>query len=201
MRSRLHALYSFGETPYGSTTEPREFGSGGSQGVYYLGLGMDGGAGGAGGGRIHINASGVIDMPVSAWISADGGRGVAKNPTQGMAVAREPMRFICSHLTMVAGGGGSGGSINMYARTVTGNGLVSADGGGHSSYSPGVGGGGRIALHTTDRVGVVVEGALHTAACSRSVCPLVHSDSPSAELASVWRLTELLPCRGWYHLH
>jgi hypothetical protein len=81
--------------------------------------GYYGEAGGAGGGWVWIHAG---NLKIDGWISAGGGGGGGNNA-----------------------GSGSGGSILVYARGLSGAGVVRADGGAHQVG----GGGGRVALHYT----------------------------------------------------
>ena len=119
-------------TQYGSTQHPFSFGSGGGSAVDYARVGRDGGAGGPGGGRIRVNATRIVDLPIYSLMRADGKRGVNTARTQG--------------------GGGSGGSVDVNAPRLVGNGWVTANGGSHTTYQPGAGGGGRIAVHVNEPV-------------------------------------------------
>ena len=90
------------------------------------GLGSGGGTystfavGGAGGGAIRLNVAGVLQ--VYGRISASGGNAITPS-----------------------GGGGSGGSVFLSVGTLTGTGVISADGGAGNLLGGG-GGGGRIAI-------------------------------------------------------
>ncbi len=103
---------------YGSIEQPSQPGSGGGGGT---------GPSGAGGGAIRIEAPTVH---VDGVISADGGHGGGHD------------------IKAKYGGGGSGGSIWITCKTITGqSGKVSADGGSGSIYAGG-GGGGRVSIET-----------------------------------------------------
>lgn len=113
-------------SPYGSTTEPTQFGSGG-------GGGSGSYQGGNGGGAMKLMVSGTLTN--NGWIMANGGNGVY-NASQ-------------------FAGGGSGGSVWIQTDILAGSGAVTANGGNggrhNGTYFAGGGGGGRIAsLFTTD---------------------------------------------------
>jgi cysteine-rich repeat protein len=95
-----------GGSTYGSSTQPIDLGSGGGNS--------------AGGGAIHLAASGT--MNISGTVSANGTN--------------------CASST---GGCGSGGSVWLQANTLTGSGTVTVNGGNNSNPAGG-GGGGRIAI-------------------------------------------------------
>ena len=78
--------------------------------------------GGAGGGAIQLNVSGILQ--VDGHISANGGNGSG-----------------------TGGGGGSGGSIWLTTGTLIGSGSISANGGNGADSIGGGGGGGRIAIY------------------------------------------------------
>ena len=104
--------------PYGDLYEPYVFGSAGGPGPGNI-------HGGAGGGVLWLNVTGVIH--IDGVVSANGADGVAGG-----------------------GGGGSGGSIWMYCRLIKGYGKITANGGRGSTSTahPGAGGaGGRIAVY------------------------------------------------------
>jgi hypothetical protein len=103
---------AYGGTPYGSVTAPIDLGSGG--GGYSAVLG------GAGGGAVRLNVTGVLQ--VDGLISAAGGPAITPSA-----------------------GGGSGGTISLTAGTLTGSGMIAANGGAGNSLGGG-GGGGRIAI-------------------------------------------------------
>lgn len=110
---------SAGGGAYGSFTEPTEFGSGG-------GYPSCCGAGGWGGGAIHLNVKGQVR--VDGAINVNGGYG-------GEAAGW-------------GGGAGAGGSIWIECAELTGSGMITANGG-VSAYGGAVGGGGgggRISL-------------------------------------------------------
>ena len=71
---------------YGSSSDPRTFGSGGGRGCYYYGsCTSQYGAGGRGGGRIYMNAS-TIEIASGATVSADGTQGVTSSGYVGGGV-------------------------------------------------------------------------------------------------------------------
>jgi hypothetical protein len=104
-----------GGTTYGSQTSPTTFGSGGGYFYAYS-------VGGAGGGAIQLNVSGILQ--VDGHISANGGNGSG-----------------------TGGGGGSGGSVWLTTGTLIGSGSISANGGNGADSIGGGGGGGRIAIY------------------------------------------------------
>jgi hypothetical protein len=104
-----------GGITYGSQTSPTTFGSGGGYFYAYS-------VGGAGGGAIQLNVSGILQ--VDGHISANGGNGSG-----------------------TGGGGGSGGSIWLTTGTLIGSGSISANGGNGADSIGGGGGGGRIAIY------------------------------------------------------
>ena len=113
----------WGGTTYGVFEDPVHFGSGGGPGA-----GHDGGAGG-----------GVVRLTVAGNLKVDGA--ITAN---GLTDA--------SRVITWGGGGGSGGSICFRAGTLSGAGLISAEGGdGHEAPNSrcGGGGGGRIAIYTS----------------------------------------------------
>lgn len=112
-----------GGTGYGVYTLPTEFGSGGGNRSGYASTG------GHGGGVVKLSVGGTLT--VTGTITADGNVGANSGD-------RKP-------------GGGSGGSILITTGTITGNGIVKANGaqGGDSNYDGGSGGGGRIAIYYT----------------------------------------------------
>lgn len=124
---------------YGNTSlTPLIGGSGGAGGggtSSYIG-----GAGGGGGGALLIASSGTIRVNTGGAITANGGIGAVYPRTN------------CNDWDFTyAGGGGSGGGIRLIANVITGEGTISADGGGASvnacsSYDGGDGGSGRIRL-------------------------------------------------------
>jgi hypothetical protein len=108
---------AYGGSTYGSVSAPVDFGSGGGSYIPYA-------SGGAGGGAIRLNVTGMLWL--DGKISANGSPGLGEG-----------------------GGGGSGGSVWVTAGTLTGAGTISADGGmgnGFGLTGGGGGGGGRIAL-------------------------------------------------------
>ena len=90
---------ALGGTGYGSLTQPVDLGSGGGYGAAGSGA-----VGGSGGGAVKIVASG--DLILDGLISANG-----------------------ADATNSRSGGGSGGSIWLSARTITGAGVLAANGG------------------------------------------------------------------------
>ena len=103
---------AYGGSTYGSVTAPTLMGSGGGGNSYA--------PGGAGGGAIRLNVTGILE--VDGRISAAGGAGLN-----------------------ASSGGGSGGSIYLTVGTLAGSGVISANGG-MGNYLGGGGGGGRIAI-------------------------------------------------------
>ena len=112
-------------TTYGNVEDPRDPGSAGSA----SGITATGSVGGAGGGAVLIQASGAVT--VGGSIVADGG------DSSGTGYR----------------GGGSGGGISVFCRTIGGTGTLAARGGwggdraGRTPGHNGFGGGGRIAVH------------------------------------------------------
>jgi hypothetical protein len=106
-----------GGTTYGSQTSPTMYGSGGGQLMPYS-------FGGAGGGAIQLNVSGILQ--VDGRLSANGGSGSGSG-----------------------GGGGSGGSISLTSGILAGSGSITANGGNGADSIGGGGGGGRIAIYPT----------------------------------------------------
>jgi hypothetical protein len=104
-----------GGVPYGSSLLPTAFGSGG--GIPVGGLTESGPS--AGGGALNLSVGGTLT--VNGTVTANGNDGELDT------------------------GGGSGGSLYLTVNTLSGNGLVSADGG--NAGDGGGGGGGRIAVY------------------------------------------------------
>jgi hypothetical protein len=104
-----------GGTTYGSQTSPTTYGSGGGQLMPYS-------FGGAGGGAIQLNVSGILQ--VDGRLSANGGSGSGSG-----------------------GGGGSGGSLWLTTGVLIGSGSITANGGNGAGTIGGGGGGGRIAIY------------------------------------------------------
>ncbi|NOQ56005.1 MAG: hypothetical protein GQ477_04340, partial [Nanohaloarchaea archaeon] len=117
---------SNGGDPYGSLTNTQAMGSGGA------GAG-EGTVGGAGGGLIRLNISGILT--VNGSIKADGNGG--------------------SGSLNCGGGGGSGGSIFIEAETIAGNGTIQANGGNHGGSRGGAGSGGRISIYCTTDISTI----------------------------------------------
>ena len=112
---------------YGSITAPIDMGSGGGYGWYTNQMNV---GGGTGGGAIHLTVNGLLhnEGEITAH-GANGGRGNV-------------------YTAYWSGGGGSGGSIWLDVNTITGNGVIAANGGnGGWTNLAGGGGGGRIALY------------------------------------------------------
>ena len=103
-----------GGAVYSSITSPTALGSGGGNIV-------PNSPGGAGGGSIRLNVTGIFDA--SGTISANGNNG-----------------------SCLGGGGGSGGSVWLSAGTLTGVGTIAANGGNGAEGTGGGGGGGRISI-------------------------------------------------------
>ena len=111
-----------GGEPYGSESEPLDFGSGGGHPWDYDG------EGGAGGGVVRLAVGG--NMMVNGEIKSNGLEGVPR------------------------GGGGSGGSVCIIAKNISGEGKITSDGGDWSPdhYYAGGGSGGRIAINYENMV-------------------------------------------------
>jgi len=111
-----------GGTTYGSVTNPVNSGSSGRR--------SGGTYGRAGGGTARVNVGGMLTLNGS--ILADG--------------------YVHYNTGSEAAGGGSGGSVNIVAGSLSGNGTISANGGGYSTANAGgsAGGGGRIAVVLTN---------------------------------------------------
>ena len=112
-----------GGITYGSVTNPADFGSGG-------GRTYNGYTGGAGGGAVKLEVSGTLTVDGDIVTDGSGGKCV----------------------TTHSSGGGSGGSIWLRARKLTGSGSIRAHGGPTYQYPGytvcgGSGGGGRIAIY------------------------------------------------------
>jgi hypothetical protein len=125
--------YHANDTSFGNTY--------GTDNLTHLLGGSGGGAGGlsgggAGGGAISIEADGNGTVTISSGgeISANGG-GVSNSTING-------------------GGGGSGGSIRIAGKSIHNSGSIQAKGGvpptTSSTYSGGIGGGGRVAFNYSD---------------------------------------------------
>lgn len=108
---------------YGSITAPDELGSGGRS-SQYIALAGDGG--------------GLIKLEVSGNLTVDG------------AILSHGLQGNCWGSNFFCGGGGSGGSIHIVAGTLTGSGLIAANGGNGGGTRGGGGAGGRIALYYTN---------------------------------------------------
>ena len=121
-----NALLSGGSV-YGSFSSPSELGSGGGNGWYTSQMNVPGGSGG---GVVRITVGGEMTLEGSITANGtDGGRGNV-------------------YLAYWSGGGGSGGSIWLDVDTLTGSGVISANGGnGGWGNRAGGGGGGRIAVY------------------------------------------------------
>ena len=121
-----------GGVTYGDLYFPADFGSGGGNASGSSGGAPVANSGGAGGGLLHLIVSGLLQ--VDGQILADGGDG-----------SRPFYRA----------GGGSGGSILIECGTMSGSGIIGANGGAGNSQSgsarAGGGGGGRIAVYTCDQ--------------------------------------------------
>ena len=118
-----------GVVEYGSILQPVTLGSGGGTSTSSASNGF----GGAGGGAIKLDVTGILT--VSGSITADGMVGTY-NSTNG------------------CGGGGAGGSLWLVAGTLAGNGTITANGGVGAlggGYYGGGGGGGRIAYYYTTK--------------------------------------------------
>lgn len=111
-----------GGVGYGSIITPNELGSGGKSYSYSA-------AGGAGGGLIKIN--------------------VAEALTVNGSILAHGLSGICWGGSYYCAGGGAGGSIYVTAGTLSGSGLIGANGGNGGGTRGGGGAGGRIALYYT----------------------------------------------------
>ena len=109
-----------GGATYGNQTLPNTFGSGGGSVSTYS-------IGGAGGGAIQLNVSGILQ--VDGGISANGGNGSGSG-----------------------GGGGAGGSIGLTCGIISGSGSITVNGGNGAGSIGGGGGGGRIAISPTSNL-------------------------------------------------
>ena len=107
--------YAPGGIAYDSTTSPINPGSGGGSVSPYS-------IGGAGGGAIRLNVTGILQA--DGRISANGGNGSG-----------------------AGGGGGAGGSIWLTVGTLSGTGSITANGGSGADSIGGGGGGGHIAIY------------------------------------------------------
>jgi hypothetical protein len=105
--------YALGGSAYDFTMSPTSLGSGGGSSSPSIG--------GAGGGAIQLNVSGILEA--DGRISANGGNGSG-----------------------LGGGGGSGGSIWLTVGTLSGVGSITANGGSGVDSVGGGGGGGRVAI-------------------------------------------------------
>jgi RHS repeat-associated protein len=116
---------------YGSYLAPTDLGSGGSLGC------CNSGYGNSGGGAIQFTVSGTLTL--NGAITANGLAGTEYGGVSDTVA------------TSGGGLGGSGGSINITAATITGSGSMTATGGVGGPSGGGGGGGGRIAvLYTTN---------------------------------------------------
>jgi len=124
-----------GGAAYDVVDNPSMPGSGGGVGIYRPYWGSYYAAGGAGGGLVQISVDG--ELRLEGVISANGANGQAVHTRSGGM----PNRHI-----YYSGGGGSGGTVNINALTVSGNGSVIAVGGnGGYTNRAGGGAGGHIA--------------------------------------------------------
>ena len=183
---RQYNDYSRG-VPYGSAEEPEQAGSSGGSSQY--------GLGGAGGGAIRIEATGILR--VDGCLTADG-----KASANGV---------YC--------GSGSGGGIWVTCACITGNGVVSVVGGAlanhalptQTNYGCFAGGGGRIALHYDP----AVQTAEMAAGLTISAAPGIYDKArvnaqdankyrSNADMGTVWmtdaKLLGLLGTRLWGQL-
>lgn len=113
---------------YGSRTNPDDLGSGGGMSTYNPYSTDFLPRGGSGGGLLKLNVSG--ELINNGTIASNG----------GIPLSAPPAFY-------QTGGGGSGGSINIHAPTVSGTGVVTAHGGAAFNNTLGGGGsGGRIAI-------------------------------------------------------
>jgi hypothetical protein len=141
--------YGSGGASYGNPSMiPLIGGSGGGGGA---GVTNVSGGGGGGGGAILIASSGTIKINSAGSITAKGGNGAYAGSYLCSAVGGN-----CGgNSSLNAGGGGSGGAIRLVANVITGEGTITATGGGSPyinatcsqyTYIGGAGGDGRIRL-------------------------------------------------------
>ncbi len=129
-----------GGAAYDSKDKPSEVGGGGGNGGDYP-------LGGYGGGRVSISVRGKLLL--NGEIHADGRDGQAEAGYISDVV--DPANYI-----PLFGGGGAGGAIYLNVWTLSGSGLITADGGSSGRYGKpavtkgGGGGGGRIAVYYGD---------------------------------------------------
>ncbi|MBI3296976.1 MAG: hypothetical protein HYZ75_02340 [Elusimicrobia bacterium] len=117
--------FAAGGTYNGSLTNPVSYGSAGGAGYICSGQSL----GGNGGGIVSINVQGTLTL--SGSVKANGNVGGTGSGNAG-------------------GGGGAGGTININAASVTGNGVLQANGGNAAGNPLGGGGsGGRVRLVIT----------------------------------------------------
>ncbi len=116
-KGNAYSSLTFGGTTYGDFFTPDTMGSGGGGGTI---------AAGNGGGAIKLTSANQIEISPAGAITSPGGNGA--NSTNDSA-------------------GGAGGSVWLIAHTISGSGVVSANGGIGGASAGGGGGGGRVALY------------------------------------------------------
>ena len=162
--------------PYGSALlQPLIGGSGGGGGRG--GTNFPGSGGGGGGGALLVAASGTINLVAGGWIDVQGGDG---GGLSGSGVGGQ-------------GAGGSGGAVRLIATTMTGTGIVYANGGcvnssntprqscGTAAYGPG-GSDGRIRIEAEN---LTYTAATQPAYSVDTPGPIFLSSLPSLRIASV----------------
>ncbi len=117
---------------YGSAARPLLPGSGGSGNSATV-------KGGNGGGVVRIEASGTVTLEGTIKANAK---------SDGMLQSQDPLAYDEDTVGRVGSdtAGGSGGSVCLLCRTITGAGAITAKGGMSTSSTSGTGGGGRIAV-------------------------------------------------------
>ncbi len=125
--------------PYGSATKPTTFGSGGGE----WGWPNYSVSGGTGGGVIRVRVGG--ELTIDGIVSANGGDGSGAQYSQA--------------------GGGAGGSIYIEAGRVRGAGTIVASGGRPNQHT-GTGGGGRVAVYSSDSTLAPTQIDVRGGACS-----------------------------------
>lgn len=130
--------------PYGSATKPTTFGSGGGE----WGWPNYSVSGGTGGGAIRLRVGG--QLTIEGTISAVGGQGAGAQYAQA--------------------GGGAGGSIYIEADRIRGTGTIRATGGPPNQHT-GTGGGGRVAVYSSDSTLTPTQIDVRGAACSTCGVP------------------------------
>jgi hypothetical protein len=147
----------------GGGTQPWLYGQAGEAGQF---AGSFHALGGAGGGRVRIVARDTLyAMDTGDVVKAKGG----DSESNGQA----------------PGGGGAGGSVIVRARRFLGNGDITTQGGAvaSTSYQPGCGSGGRIAVFVDDELDDRIE--LEVASAASTYCTVAASGTAYVELGGV----------------